>query len=342
MKIPNQSIVSFIQKIQKDKSRQIVIVPHVNPDGDAIGSSIALYQFFLATNKVQIIVPSEFPQFLKWLPNSDKVIHYKDNLNTSQKYISEANLIIILDHNAPDRSGDLELDIANSQAKKLMIDHHPEPSYPVDFQISSIDVSSTAELIYNFISQINPSAIDTHIASAIYTGIMTDTGNFMHNIHSETFSIVSELMKQKIDRDFIYDQIFNNYSLERMQLLGYTLSQKMDVLKSLGVVILSLNKSELEQFNYQTGDTEGFVNMPLSIQGINVSILVMEKDQEIKLSFRSKGNIAINTIAKTYFNGGGHKNAAGGTETVEDNIESTLLKLKKILENHQDLLANIE
>lgn len=339
MKIPNKEIVQLVKDIQGSKNNKVVIIPHVNPDGDAIGASMALYYYFSKTNKVDVIAPSHFPEFLKWIPNSEEVLDYKKQKDKSDELVLNADLIIIADHNAANRSGDIEESIAVSKAKKLMIDHHPEPSYPVDFQISEILVSSTSELVYNFISEINNSAFDREIASAIYVGIMTDTGNFMHNVHPDTFKIVSNLMEYKIDREFIYNQVFNNYSLERMQLLGYTLSDKMEFLESVGTVILSLNKKELDKFSYQVGDTEGFVNMPLAIQGVNSSILVMERDEEVKLSFRSKGEIAINKIAKEYFNGGGHKNAAGGSEK-ELSVEATVQKLKEILLKNKQILIN--
>lgn len=339
MKIPNQDIVQFVREIRQDKDKKIVIVPHVNPDGDAIGSAMALYYFFSKQNTVTLITPSDFPDFLNWLPSSNQFINYKKHQKTSEELIASADFIIIVDHNAPDRSGDLEQGIARSEAKKLMIDHHPEPSYPTDFKISSIEVSSTAELVYNFISEIEKSSLDTLIASAIYVGIMTDTGNFMHNIHAQTFETVSQLMKYNIDREYIYNQVFNNYSLDRMRLLGYTLSDKMEILDHCGVAILSLNKQELETFKYQTGDTEGFVNMPLAIKGVHASVLVMERDNEIKLSFRSKGDIAINTLAKQYFNGGGHKNAAGGSEKKLD-MEATVRFLKEVILKHSDIFIN--
>ena len=339
MKKPDTEILDFVNEIRKHSGNKIVIVPHVNPDGDAIGSSMALYEFFLQTNIVNVVAPSKFPEFLEWMPNSEKVINGKNDVKFAKQTILEADLIIIADHNAADRSGELEQVIAQSTAKKLMIDHHPEPSYPVDYQISCIKVSSTAELVNNFITTVSSEALNNKMASAIYVGIMTDTGNFMHNVHPDTFKIVSELILLGIDRDYIYNQVFNTNSIDRMHLLGFALSEKMEVLSNLDTAIISLSKEELSRFNYKVGDTEGFVNMPLSILGINSSILIMDRDGEIKLSFRSKGNISINKIAKEHFNGGGHKNAAGGAEK-QLGIEETLDKLKTILiENKSILLA---
>jgi len=314
-----------------------VIVPHVNPDGDAIGSSLALFHFFKKTNSVDIIAPSSFPEFLKWMPSSDSVLDYKKHKNDVVSKIDNADLIIIADHNAANRSGDLETIIDKSSAKKLMIDHHPEPTYSVDYTISCINVSSTSELVYNFVDEIEPEAFTKDIASSIYVGIMTDTGNFMHNVHSDTFEIVSKLISYKIDRDLIYNSVFNNYSLDRMRLLGFALNEKMFLYKDLNIAIVSLDEQELIRFNYKKGDTEGFVNMPLAIENINSSILIMQRDDEIKLSFRSKGNIAINKIAKAHFNGGGHKNAAGGIEK-ELGFAETLEKLKTVLYQNKQIL----
>ena len=337
MKTPDHNIVSFIKDLQKDKAKNVIVIPHINPDGDAIGSSMALYHFFSKTNPTNVIAPSSFPEFLKWMPNSDDVFNYKEEKEECNVLISKADLIVIADHNAPNRSGEAEEAIINSNAKILMIDHHPEPSYPRDYSISSIEVSSTAELVFNFISTINPASIDTDMAAAMYVGIMTDTGNFMHNVHPDTFKIVSELTSKGINRDGIYNKVFNNYSVDRMRLLGFALGERMDILEDLGVAIMHLEKTTLEQFNYQIGDTEGFVNMPLAIKGISASILVMERNEEIKMSFRSKGNVAINIIAKKYFKGGGHKNAAGGTSN-EESVFETVVKLKEILKKESQLL----
>lgn len=329
--------MSFIQDLQKNSSKNIIIVPHINPDGDAIGSSMALFHFFSKSNSTKVIAPSSFPDFLKWMPNSEEVYNYKEQSEACDVLFSKADLIILADHNAANRSGGAEEAIAKSSAKKIMIDHHPEPSYPVDFSISSIKVSSTAELVYNFISAIQPEILDVEMASAMYVGIMTDTGNFMHNVHPDTFEIVSKLTAIGIDRDGIYNRVFNNYSVDRMRLLGFALGERMDVIEKLGVAILYLDKSTLDRFSYKNGDTEGFVNMPLAIKGINASVLIMERNGEIKMSFRSKGDIAINAIAKTYFNGGGHKNAAGGISS-EPSVNETLIKLKSILDQESQIL----
>lgn len=338
MKTPDKKIIQYIQSITADKTKKVVIVPHVNPDGDAIGSSMALYYFFASSNIANVVAPSSFPKFLEWIPQSDIVLDFHDDKVKANELISQADLIILSDHNAANRSGDLEDLIRESSAKKLMIDHHPDPSYPIDFMISCTDVSSTSELVYNFISAIETEKMNKDIASSIYVGIMTDTGNFMHNVHKDTFYIVSQLIEQEINRDYIYNQVFNNYSQDRMRLMGFTLSERMEVLPEINTVLLYLNKKDLEKFNYQNGDTEGFVNMPLAIEGINSSVLLMEKDGIVKMSFRSKGDIAINHIAKTYFGGGGHKNAAGGKET-ELSVEDTLKKLKTILLQNAELLS---
>jgi phosphoesterase RecJ-like protein len=333
-RFPNQDIIEFIEDFRKKSEKKLVIVPHVNPDGDAIGSAMAMYHFFKSTNVVQVVMPSSFPDFLAWMPDVDKAINNKDDSVMAEDEIANADFIILVDHNAPDRSGEMEVCIEKSSAKKLMIDHHPEPSYPVDFKISSTEVSSTAELIYNFISTIDDKSFTPEISASIYVGLMTDTGNFVHNVHPGTFRAVSDLIQRGIDRDDIYNRVFNNYSFDRMQLMGYALSHKTEHLPQIGFAIMSLNKQELERYNYIIGDTEGFVNLPLAIAGVNASVLIMERNGEVKLSFRSKGDRPINKIARQYFNGGGHKNAAGGTE-FELGVEATVIKLKDILDKEK-------
>ena len=337
MKTIDANIINSIQNIRKNAEKKVVIIPHINPDGDAIGASMALYYFFSKTNNTQIVSPNDIPAFLHFLPQIEQLINCEKKYSKAQKLLQEADLIIIADHNATDRSGKCEETIQQSTAIKLMIDHHPEPSYPVDLAISSTHVSSTAELTFSFINAIDKNSLTKSIATAIYLGIMTDTGNFMHNIQPNTYHIVADLMNYNIDRDNIYAQVFNTFSTNRMQLMGYALYKKMEILPDLQTAIISLNKEELNQFHYQKGDTEGFVNLPLSIRTIKIAILITEKDKNIKLSFRSKGDIAINQIAQKYFNGGGHKNAAGAESSL--NMNETILKLKKILsENINELL----
>ncbi|MBN2667976.1 MAG: DHH family phosphoesterase [Bacteroidales bacterium] len=316
-----------------------MIVPHVNPDGDAIGASMAIYHFFRKYCNTNVVLPSAFPDFLSWIPNAQKCINAKKDPQKAKKIIENSDLIFIIDHNAPDRSGDLESLIADSNANKLMIDHHPNPQYPVNYEISCTQVSSTCELSYNFLQSIDVNAVDKTVAECLYVGLMTDTGNFVHNVHPDTFRIVSELIDLGIDRDNIYDKVFNNFSLERMQLLGFALLNRTEVIKELGVSITSLSKEDLRKFNFQVGDSEGFVNVMLSAAEVKSSILILEKDHEIKLSFRSKAEIPINTIAVKYFSGGGHRNAAGGSQQGMS-LDETILKLKKVLNEEQHLLTN--
>jgi phosphoesterase RecJ-like protein len=330
VKYPDQDIIEQINQIRNNAQKKVVIIPHVNPDGDAIGSSMALYHFFKKTNQAQVVIPSSFPEFLAWMPGSDLCLNYKHDKTMAESRVLNADLIILVDHNAPNRSGEMELCIEKAKGLKLMIDHHPEPSYPVDYQISCTAVSSTAELIHNFISTIDATVFELNISSAIYVGVMTDTGNFVHNVHPDTYRVVSALIEQGVDRDDIYNRVFNNYSFDRMRLLGYALSDKTEHIPELGLAIMSLNKEELETFNYVIGDTEGFVNMPLSIAGVNAAVFIMERSGEVKLSFRSKGNRPVNELARMYFNGGGHMNAAGGSE-FELGVEATIEKLKKII-----------
>ncbi len=333
MKYPNKEIINYFNTFNA-KKQKIALIPHINPDGDAIGSTLALYHYFKAQHQVQVISPSDFPPFLCFVEGADRIVNAENDIQQAEAFISEADLIIICDHNAANRSGILEPFIAKSTAKKLMIDHHPNPSYPVDYMISDIKVCSTSELVYNFISTFHPDLNNLTIASCIYLGIMTDTGNFMHNVQEDTFDVVAKLLKMNIDTAYIYNKVFNNYSEQRMRLMGYLLKDKMQLVANGKVAVLSLRKEELNEYAYVKGDTEGFVNLPLAIGQVTASVLVMEHKEEIKFSFRSKGDIAINDIAQKHFNGGGHKNAAGG-RLEHRNMQEVEKELIQIMEQYE-------
>ncbi len=337
MKILDSHIIQYIQQIRQQEEQSIVLIPHVNPDGDAIGAALALYHFFSPEQKCNVVLPSAFPQFLSWMPSANELINAQKNKKMARELIANASLIVIVDHNAADRSGDLEAYIQQSKAQKLMIDHHPEPHYPVDMAYSHIDVSSTSELVYQLIAQTEPQTLNLEIATCIYVGIMTDTSNYMHNVHASTFKAVSVLIDCGIDRQGIYDRVFRSQTENRMRLTAYALYQKTEIIDELGVAIIALSQSDLNQFAYQDGDTEGLSNMPLDIAHVGISILVLEKKDETKLSFRSKSDIAINRLAKLHFNGGGHRNAAGGRiQNMELNL--VVAKLKEAIWNDHELI----
>lgn len=302
-------------KIVLNEAKQIAIVPHSGPDGDAMGASLALYQFLKNKNKkVQIISPTDYPVFLNWLPNNSEVWVYTNGKKKADEYLSNSDLIFIVDHNSFKRSGDLEQVLEKLSSKKIMIDHHPDPELITDLMFSDTSMCSTCEMIYEFIEALGDEAlIDVRISECIYTGIVTDTGGLSYNSSNpRTYLIIGNLLRKGIDKSKIHINIYDNFSTDRMKLLGHCLDLGLEVLTEYQTAIITLTKEDLLRFNYKEGDTEGFVNYPLSIQGMLVSVIFIEKEDVVKISFRSKGDVPINELARDYFNGGGHINAAGG------------------------------
>nr|WP_320120372.1 bifunctional oligoribonuclease/PAP phosphatase NrnA [uncultured Marinifilum sp.] len=327
----NNSLIKKAEQLLND-SNKISIIPHSGPDGDAIGSSLALNQYLKKKGKqVQIISPSAYPVFLKWLPENSDVWIYTNGKKKAEEYLNSSDLIFILDHNSFKRSGDLETVLEKTDAKKIMIDHHPEPEPIVDLMFSDVTMSSTCELMYEFIEALgDENMIDDRISECLYTGIITDTGGLSYNSSQpRTYQIVGSLIANGIDKSKIHSNIYDNFSPDRMKLLGYCLDNGLEVLNEYNTAIIKLSKEDLIRFNYKDGDTEGFVNYPLSIQGMLISVIFIEKDDMVKISFRSKGNVPINIIAREYFNGGGHMNAAGGRST--DKLQVAIDNFKKVL-----------
>jgi phosphoesterase RecJ-like protein len=319
--------------------KNIVIITHFNPDGDAIGSSLGLYHYLNNENyNVSVLIPNSSPQFLHWLPGNDKILVFDDKPDKCKSLINEAELIVYLDFNVLDRTQGMEKFLNTLKTNKILIDHHPDPENFADVIISTTNVSSTSELLYNFLVAIGgEEKIDKAISECLYTGIMTDTGSFSYNSSSpDTYFIVSRLIENGIDKDKIYWNVYDNYSADRMRLLGYCLNQKMKVLPEYATAYISISKDELERFNYQSGDSEGFVNYPLSIKNIVFSVIFIEHESHIKISFRSKGDFYANRFATENFNGGGHRNAAGGYS--ESSLEETLEAFERALQEYQDEL----
>ncbi len=328
-----------IDKVKKylTHTDNILIITHYNPDGDAIGSSLALYLFFKKKGyNVTVIVPNAYPDFLQWLPGSKDIIIYDENKNLSNRKIEKSNLIFYLDFNAPERLQEMEFLTTDTDAKKVLIDHHPNPGNFTDVVISTIEVSSTSELIYEFLTKIGVEEdIDQTISECLYVGIMTDTGSFSYNSSlPDTYYVVSKLIENEIDKDKIYWKVYDNYTVDRMRLLGYCLNKKLKVYSEYGAAFISIAAKELEEYNFVPGDTEGFVNYPLSIKGIVFSVIFIEKEDQVKISFRSKGEFHANEFAGKHFNGGGHRNAAGGYS--ETTLKETLDKFVSLLPEYKN------
>jgi bifunctional oligoribonuclease and PAP phosphatase NrnA len=315
-------------------SGNILLISHINPDGDAIGSQLALYHYLKSKGKVVgMMAPNYLQEFLKWMDGADQINIFTKDRKTCRKLIEGADLIVMLDFNQSNRLGEAEGLVIASHAKKLIIDHHLDPGSFADMTISEPTKCSTSELVHELISEMNGSEFITRpYAEALYVGIITDTGNFEHGSYtSRTFRIVADLLDSGIEKEKILNLIYNNFSSDRIRLQGYALNKRMIVLPEYRTAYIFLTKDDLKEYNHIKGDTEGFVNLPLSIKGINFSALFIEKDGFIKLSFRSKGHFPSNEFASGYFSGGGHLNASGGEyyDTMENAIAYFLKVLKE-------------
>ena len=315
------------------------MLTHKNPDGDAIGSMLGLYHY-LRNNKYEVtaMTPDEYPEFLQWMPGSSEIIRFSKDKKQGIKAIKEADIIFNLDFNTSDRLGGMEAYVLSSTSIKILIDHHPSPSAFSDYIISETTASSAAELIFLFIKALDGKSHWTkQIAECLFTGIMTDTGCFSYNSSAgDTYRIVAELLDTGINKDDIFSKVYNNFSDNRMRLLGYVLDKKMVVNRDYKTAYISLTQKELKEYKFTFGDSEGFVNYPLSIKGIIFSALFIEKDKFIKISFRSKGNFPANIFSEKYFNGGGHLNAAGG-ESYES-LSATISKFTSLLPRYSKYL----
>lgn len=313
------------------KAKTISIITHWSPDGDAMGSSLGLYHFLRSLKKnVKVIVPNDYPGFLAWLPGNNTVLNHQKDEKKTAALIAKSDIIFTLDFNSYGRIEKLGELVAKSTAVKVLIDHHQQPENFADYYFHDVLSCSTCELIHEFICGIaGKKAIDKKIATCLYTGIMTDSGSFRFpSTTAKTHRIVADLIDAGADNDVIYNSVHDDYSKERLKLLGYSLN-KMEVLDDMHTAFISLSQSEQDQYNYQKGDTEGVVNYALSIRGIIFSAFFAERDGVVKISFRSKGKFDVNKFARTHFNGGGHKNAAGGKS--DKTLDQTVLDFVDIL-----------
>jgi phosphoesterase RecJ-like protein len=298
-----------------NRATTVAILSHQGPDGDALGSSLALADFLHHQGKhVQVIYPDPFPEFLRFMPGADKALIFSLQPKACEVFLNKADVICCLDFNQLKRMGKVGDVVANSPAKRIMMDHHPEPDTFADVQISYPQLSSTSEIVFRYICRSgNFDEMTKECAECVYTGIMTDTGAFTYNSNNaELYFIVSQLIQKGVDKDALYIKVFNNWSADRMRLMGFVLNNRMKLFPEYKTAILSLSLEDLKDFKFQYGDTEGFVNLPLSISGIIFSVFIREDIDKVKLSFRSQGTFPANKVAADLFNGGGHLNAAGG------------------------------
>ncbi|MBL4669436.1 MAG: bifunctional oligoribonuclease/PAP phosphatase NrnA [Flavobacteriales bacterium] len=315
-----------------NNSKSIVITTHKSPDGDAIGSSLALYHFLNKKDKeVTVIVPDAFPDFLKWMADSSTIIHYDTQTEEAEKLIEKADIIFSLDYNGLGRIGALSNPIETSTATKIVIDHHQDPQEFADHYIVDVDCCSTAQLIYEFIDNLGElSLLDKKMGGCIYCGIMTDTGSFRYpSTTAKTHQIIAHLIELGVDGSKIHQEVYDTFSEDRLRLLGYALTEKMKIFPEYNAAYISLSQEELKRFSFKKGDSEGLVNYPLSIDGIKFTVLIIEKEDYISMSFRSKDDFYVNKIANEHFNGGGHIYAAGGM--LETSLEEAISRVEAIM-----------
>lgn len=335
-----ESVIRILQTWIK-AAKRVAVLTHTNPDGDAIGSSLALA---LALGKMgvdaQVVIPDGLPDFLRWLPGIERSTTFAYKQEKAVGIIEDADLIFCLDFNDPKRLNGVEEYLLKSDAKKVLIDHHQEPLDFTDLAISETWRGSVGEMLYLFMKDVfREDVMDKDIATCLYVAIMTDTGNFNYaSSYPEIFHIVGELMKYDLDKDRIYSKVYDAFSEDRMRLQGYCMLEKMVVLPQYHTAYISLTDEELKRFNHRKGDTEGFVNIPFSVKGIKFTALFVEKKDRIKASFRSRGDFPVNDVASEHYNGGGHINAAGGDSFV--GMKETLAGFESLLPAYSNLLRD--
>ena len=323
--------VDSFKKIITD-NYSFIITTHRGPDGDAMGSSMAMYNLLFNLKKdVNVIIPNSFPNFLSWLPNIKNVINQEENNSDISYIFSEVDVIIMLDFNHLSRIENLESYVTNSNAKKILIDHHQDPDLSIcDLSFCDTTYSSTCELLYMILNQAKFN-LTKNIADCLYTGILTDTGSFKFSCTTKNTHIsVGDLISKGVNATEISNLIYNNYSHDRIKLLGHCLINKLKIYNNSSAII-SLSEDELKKFNFKKGDTEGIINYALSIKEVIFAVFIVEKDNIVKLSFRSLGNINVQEISKRYFGGGGHFNAAGAKSDLS--LDKTIKKVENIIKN---------
>lgn len=320
------------------KPKRFTLACHVNPDGDAIGSMLAMAEFLrLKGHEVKMVCANAFPDFLAWMPGADEILIYEKDEVACDTAVAEAECIIMLDFNALSRSGILHNVIGKTRCPRVIVDHHPDPELTnITCYYSDTCVSSASEVVTEIILHYGTEYLTQSVATNLMVGIMTDTGSFSHSIyHARTFELGSVLTDKSMPYNLIHQLVYDSFTEGRLRLMGYALYQKMEIMDDYAVAIIALTKKEMERFDFQVGDTEGIVNFPLSMKKIKVSVLVTERTDQIRLSFRSKGSFSVNEMANKHFKGGGHTNAAGGSATTS--IRAVVKKLKSILPDYPEL-----
>ena len=321
-----------------------VITAHQKPDGDAMGSTLGLYHFLKQLgHEVTVISPTNWAQFLDWMPGVEQVIDFEANKNEASEIVAAADYVFCLDFNILHRTKHLEPIIRESKALKILIDHHQQPDTPsFAYGISDVKMSSTCEMVYDFIVQSGHSnLINIDIATCLYTGLMTDTGSFRFpSTTASVHKIVAHLKELGLQHAKIHENIYDNSTEGRLKFMGNAFLNRMTVLPEFKTAVMAIPKSDIYKFELKTGDTEGLVNYLLSIEGIKFAAILIDREEERKWSFRSKGNFDVNIFARTHFEGGGHANAAGGRSS--KSLDETFNDFKNIIENYKSQLTQLK
>jgi len=331
---PISDLYSLLHQPQK-----VVITTHQKPDADAMGSSLALGHYLRKKgHEVSVISPTNWAGFVDWMPGTAQVINYDQHQQKSQQLLTQADLLFCLDFNIFHRTKSMTEVLYSLSCKKVLIDHHQEPDVAsFTFGVSDTSKSSTCEMIYDFIVGANDAdLIDQDIAECIYAGVVGDTGSFRFaSAHAGVHAMVADLKRRGLDHGKIHEGLYDNFLENRLRFIGHVLLHRMEIFYEHNTALIAIPKSDLVKFNIRTGDTEGLVNYPQSIQGIRFAALVIDRDEERKWSFRSKGQFDCNTFARTYFEGGGHYNAAGGRSS--QSLEETVATFKTVLAKQESL-----
>ena len=323
--------------------KHFVLACQVNPDGDAIGSVLAMSEFLKGFgHEVKMVVANDFPDFLHWMPGAEDFLVFEKDADACKNAIAASECIVMMDFNNLSRGGILHNEIGKTRCPRVLIDHHRDPDESQFYCLySDTCVSSASEIATEIILHYGKEHLSESMATNLLVGIMTDTGAFAHSIyHPRTFELVSLLVEKSISYNLIHQLVYDTVSENRLRLLGFSISDRMELLDDYSTAIIALSKSDLARFDYHVGDTEGIVNYPLSLKKIKMSVLVTERDDQIRLSFRSKGDFSVHELANKHFKGGGHTNAAGGT--LECSLEEAVAKLKSVLPLYKDLLNQTE
>ena len=332
---PIQGIYPFLKEPKK-----IVVTTHQKPDGDAMGASLGLYHFLLALgHKATVISPTNWADFLNWMPGADDVMDFESGKERANHVLHEADILFCLDFNVLHRTKDMEKPLTDLQCKKVLIDHHQQPQESAfTFGESNVYKSSTCEMVYDFIvASPFSTALDKNMATCIYTGLLTDTGSFRFpSATAHVHRVVAHLMDLGINHSEIFENLFDNFSENRLRFIGNALLNRLEVMYEMNTALMAIPGSDVIKYNIKTGDTEGLVNYMLTIQGIRFGALLIDRKEERKWSFRSKGNFDVNKFAREHFNGGGHMNASGGKSI--NSLQENISVFKKVLREYQDQL----